>query len=38
MVADNDLDALRELEKAGIERKLAVDGEEHNSWGMFLVD
>ena len=26
------------LEQAGIERKLAMDGEEHTSWGMVLVD
>lgn len=26
------------LEQAGLERKLAMDGEEHSSWGMVLVD
>ncbi|RJP27155.1 MAG: DUF2284 domain-containing protein [Actinobacteria bacterium] len=26
------------LEKAGLERKLAVDGEDYTSWGMVLID
>ena len=26
------------LKQAGIESKLAMDGEEYNSWGMILID